>query len=137
MPLGLQALIPGRMAPFDPRTVEAELLKRNRQFLLAVAKRMMYYPPQEPGGDYVRTGDYGRGWTAPGSMTVTTTEAVLINKIAYAVYVGGPLPGSGAGHRQAAVMTRKGWTSISVAAREEIKGYPYLIQAALIASPGA
>ncbi len=71
---------------------------------------------------YRRTGDYGRFWTAPGSMktqvssssaSVTVTNKVSRKGHPYAVYVGGPKDGSGPGQRQARVMGDRGWPNMT------------------------
>jgi len=137
MPLGLQAIRPKRFELIDPRAVVTDLEKTNRQYALDVGKQMAYYPPQRPTR-YKRTGNYGRGWTAPGAVRASATEVTLVNRVGYSVYVGGPWPQSGhdKGERQTKVMHGKGWKSISDVARDTKKNYVQLVNKAVRGRPG-
>lgn len=136
MPLGLQAIRPKRFEVIDPRAVTADLEKTNRQYALDVGKAMAKYPPQKPT-KYVRTGNYGRGWTAPGAIKATAAEVTLVNRVRYSVYVGGPkYGGRGKGERQTKVMQQKGWPSITDVARETKRKYVQLVNKALRGRPG-
>ena len=138
MPLGLKAIRPKRTTVIDTSRVLRDALKANDDFISRVQRRMQKYPAQEPT-DYVRTGDYGRGWTAPGAKKVSATEATLVNRVTYSVYVGGPWPQSGRrrGARQARVMNAKGWPSLSDVAREEKRRYRRIVIEAIRGRPGA
>lgn len=137
MPLGLRAIRPKRFEVIDPRAVVADLEKTNRQYLLDVGEEMAYYPPQRPT-KYKRTGDYGRGWSSPGAVRASASEATLVNRVPYAVYVGGPWPQSRheKGQRQTKVMHGKGWKSISDVARDKKKSYVQLVNRAIRGRPG-
>lgn len=134
MPLGLQAIRPKRFDVIDPRAVVSDLEKTNRSYALDVGKAMAKYPSQRPTR-YVRTGDYGRGWTAPGSIKASASEVTLVNRVGYSVYVGGPRQGN-KGERQAAVMRKKGWQSITDVARETKRNYVQLVNRAIRGRPG-
>lgn len=136
MPLGLQAIRPKRLAPVNTARVLADAQRANKQYGLKVAAKMQKYPSQEPT-DYVRTGDYGRGWTAPGAVKATPHEVTVVNRVKYSVYVGGPKGGGRKkGERQAAVMRKKGWPSITDVARETKKDYSDLVNRAIRGRPG-
>lgn len=136
MPLGLQAIRPKRFEVIDPARAAADLIRVNTQYALAVGKRMAKYPPQRPT-KYRRTGNYGRGWTAPGSINAKPNEVTLVNRVGYAVYVGGPKGGGrGKGERQTKVMREKGWESISDAARQEVKNWEQLVNRSIRGRPG-
>lgn len=134
MPLGLVAIRPKR---FDIVNIDRPALERaNRQYALDIGKKMADYPPQRPS-TYRRTGDYGRGWFAPGSIKASASEVTLVNRIPYAVYVGGPkYGGRGKGERQTTDMRKRGWKSISDVARSEKKRYVQLVNKALRGRPG-
>ena len=145
MPVGLQAIIPKKKAFPDPNQVAAFLPKALMAYGLAVGARMAKYPPQVPpanpkGKRYRRTGDYGRYWTAPGAVRVTGNTMTLVNRVthngrSYGVYVGGPLPGSGPGFRQALSMTRRGWQSISYVARDEARKHRPVLNRSILGRP--
>lgn len=70
-------------------------LERLRQRLIA---RLSKYPPPT-GGDYVRTGDLGRGWASQGAVQVDAigtnqfadrVSVTLNNTVEYAPWVQGP-----------------------------------------------
>lgn len=125
MPLGLKAIVPKRKS-LDTSHLQAELVAMNTKFITDIQRVMIKYPSQQPTR-YKRTGDYGRGWAGPGAVKITAEEATLINRIRYAVYVGGPNPGARAGERQSQVMANKGWTSISTAVAVLKSQYPRLV----------
>lgn len=135
MPLGLIAIRPKRFNILNVDLVE--LQRVNTQFALDVGKEMAKYPTQTPTR-YKRTGSYGRGWFAPGSIKASPSEVTLVNRVRYAVYVGGPWPQSGRakGERQTKVMHGKGWPNISDVARKEKKRYVQLVNRAIRGRPG-
>lgn len=136
MPLGLQAIRPKRFELIDPRAVERDLENTNRRYGLDVGKAMAKYPAQKPTR-YRRTGDYGRGWTAPGAVRASAKEVTVVNRVKYSVYVGGPkYGGRGKGERQAKVMQQKGWPSITDVARETKRDYVQLVNRAIRGRPG-
>jgi hypothetical protein len=134
MPLGFQAIRPKRYEVIDPRAVVSDLEKTNRQYALDIGKGMSKYPSQKPTR-YKRTGNYGRGWTAPGAVKASASEVTLVNRVGYSVYVGGPLQG-GVGERQTKVMRGKGWPSITNVARDTKKNYVQLVNKAIRGRPG-
>jgi hypothetical protein len=134
VPLGLQAIRPKRFELIDPRAVERDLENTNRRYGLDVGKAMAKYPAQKPTR-YRRTGDYGRGWTAPGAVRASAKEVTVVNRVPYSVYVGGPLSGN-KGERQTAVMRKKGWPSITNVARETKRNYVQLVNRAIRGRPG-
>lgn len=134
MPLGLQAIRPKRFEVIDTRAVASDLEKINRQYALDVGKQMAQYPPQKPTR-YKRTGNYGRGWTAPGAVRASASEVTLVNRVTYSVYVGGPRQGA-VGERQTKVMRGKGWKSITDVARETKRNYVQLVNKAIRGRPG-
>lgn len=137
MPLGLRAIRPKRLVLIDTAQIKRDLPAVHRRYLLEVAGEMSKYPPQQ-GSRYRRTGNYGRGWTAPGAIRVDARGATLVNRIPYAVYVGGPWPQGGRqkGERQTQVMHKRGWQTISVVARKTKKRYVGLVNRAIRGRPG-
>lgn len=142
MPLGLKAIIPRDLKTLspDPQKITKDVPIALRQFALAVAARLAKYPAQAPPPlgrkRYRRTGDYGRGWTAPGAIRVTGNTVTLVNRVnhrgkSYGVYVGGPVPGRGPGERQAELMGRRGWANISEVAKEEAKLHKPILNRAI------
>lgn len=134
MPLGLQAIRPKRFELIDPGAVVADLEKSNREYVLKVGRQMADYPSQRPT-KYVRTGDYGRGWTAPGAVRASATEATLVNQVPYSVWVGGPNPSHGQ-PGQTKDMRKRGWKSITDVARETKREYVQLVNKAIRGRPG-
>jgi len=137
MPLGLHAIRPKRFAIIEPNRADIE--RSNRQYVLNVGKKMGSYPPQRRTvSGYKRTGNYGRGWTAPGAVRASAEEATLVNRVGYSSYVGGPWPQSGhdKGERQTREMHGRGWPSITDVARAEKKNYVQLVNKALKGRPG-
>lgn len=114
------------------REVDAELAS----FGGAMIRRMAVYPPQVPpigsrqsiGGrgnprakrryirrGYRRTGRLGRNWRIRGQRPGYIRVG---NNVYYSVFVQGPLPGE-PGRRQTAIMTERGWVSITTAVNAE------------------
>jgi hypothetical protein len=145
MPLGLQAIVPKKHAFPDPSQVATLVPKALMSYGFAVTRRMAAYPAQMPPKNpkrkpYRRTGDYGRYWSAPGAVRVTGYTLTVVNRVvhkgvSYGVYVGGPIPGQGAGFRQAAEMRRRGWPSISTVAREEGRTHRPVLNRAILGRP--
>lgn len=110
--------------PFKKDIVNAAKFKQNARTyvveFVAEAQREFSqdYARVPPSDSYVRTGTYGRGWRGPTSLRLGPDyEAVLENRVKYAVYVGGPK-----GRGQSRVMARKGWSSVTdVVKRVETK----------------
>jgi hypothetical protein len=134
VPLGVQAIRPKRFEVIDPRAVVTDLEATNRRYALDVGKQMATYPSQRPT-KYRRTGNYGRGWTAPGAVKASAAEVTLVNRVGYSVYVGGPKQGN-KGERQTKVMRGKGWKSITDVARETKREYVQLVNKAIRGRPG-
>jgi hypothetical protein len=145
VPVGLQAIIP-KKTPFpNPEQVATLVPRALMRYGLAVGARMARYPSQQPPSNpkrkpYRRTGDYGRYWTAPGAVRVSGYTMTLVNRVnhggrSYGVYVGGPLPGTGPGFRQAATMTKRGWQSISHVARDEARNHRPILNRAILGRP--
>lgn len=131
MPLGLRSI---RANPkvIDTTRVLRGLEKANTAYGQSIQRRMQRYPAQKPT-TYVRTGDLGRGWTAPGSLKVTPYEMILVNRVGYSVWVQGPndkAPG------QARVMKGKGWQSLSTVAREERRKWVGIVNREIRGRPG-
>lgn len=137
MPLGLRAIRPRRLTLMDTARIRRNLPNQHRRYLLEVAKDMAKYPPQE-ATSYRRTGDLGKGWTAPNAIKVWAEGGQLVNRVPYAVYVEGPWPQSGhsVGERQTRVMRRKRWPSISDVARRTKKKYRNLVITEIAGRPG-
>lgn len=145
MPVGLKAIVPKKSAFPEPGQIAAFVPKALMSYGLAVTARMARYPAQRPPANpkrrpYRRTGDYGRFWNAPGAVTVRGNVLTVVNRVqhrgrSYGVYVGGPLPGRGAGFRQAMTMTSRGWPSISQVALEEGRKYRPVINRAILGRP--
>lgn len=138
MPLGLRAIIPKRLAVIDGRQVSRDVPIVLNAYAQRLRARLQKYPAQLPTvSGYRRTGDLGRGWSAPGSLTIRGAEMILVNRTAHAVYVQGPRPGGRRpGTRQAAEMRRRGWPNVSDVAREERKQFPVVANRAIRGRPG-
>lgn len=160
MPLGLRALYPKRAIGPQADRLETDADAALLQYGHAVAAKMAVYPPQIPpqtvrasvdkrgrvrvrlGGasgrkPYRRTGDYGRAWSAPTAVTVRNATVTVVNRVqhggrSYSVYVGGPKEGPGPGQRQAKVMARRGWVSITDVGRSLVKQYQPIVNRAVV-----
>lgn len=115
----INAIIPKKAAPVDPRKVQTGVDRWLRDFSFEVIREMQEYPPWRPwkrpptrgprrGGR--RTGAYGKGWGS--SVQFTPNSVTIRNNVAYAVYVGGPRAGA-RGRRQARAMRARGWKSVT------------------------
>lgn len=147
MPLGLQAIIPKNRVGPDVGNVERYLQRALTSYGLAMTAQLGKYPPQVPpmtmtGGipkrkrkPYRRTGDYGRGWNGPGSVRVSGYTLTVVNRISYGVYVGGPRVGEGPGFRQARIMNRRGWPSITDVARTTAPRFRPVMNRAILGRP--
>jgi hypothetical protein len=145
VPLGLKAIVPKTAIFPNTADVQREIPKALMSYGLAVTARMAKYPAQRPPTDpkrkpYRRTGDYGRYWNAPGAVTVRGNVLTVVNRVqhngrSYGVYVGGPLPGQGAGFRQARTMTIRGWANISEVALEEGRKHRPVLNRAILGRP--
>lgn len=144
MPVGLKAIYPRTHLGVDVATVPGQVERALMLYGLAVGARMAQYPAQIPPissnprrRPYRRTGDYGRFWSSPGAVRVTGNSVTLVNRVqhngrSYGVYVGGPVPGEGAGKRQAKIMARRGWPNISAVAREEARKFRPILNRAIV-----
>lgn len=81
-----------RVLATETRTVPMEALKKR------LIDRLSKYPPPT-GGDYVRTGDLGRGWLESGAVQVDASgtnqfadrvSVTMDNRVSYAGWVQGP-----------------------------------------------
>jgi hypothetical protein len=145
MPVGLKAIVPKTAVFPSTAAVQHEIPKVLMAYGLAVTAQMAKYPAQRPPANpkrraYRRTGDYGRFWNAPGAVTVRGYTLTVVNRVqhggrSYGVYVGGPLPGHGAGFRQALTMTSRGWPSISNVARATARKYRPVLNRAVLGRP--
>jgi hypothetical protein len=159
VPVGLQAIYSKTLAArLNVTVIQADTDKALTSYGLAVAAKMAEYPAQIPpisvsvnrrgratvrrsgAKPYRRTGDYGRFWTAPGALRVKDGTLTLVNRVqrkgnSYGVYVGGPKPGAGPGHRQAIVMGKRNWPSITDVSRALAKDFRPIINRAVAGRP--
>jgi hypothetical protein len=111
----IEAILPKKK--LDPANVQRGLNTWLRDFAFEFQREMQEYPAAKPwknpprsglrkGGR--RTGTYGKGWT--GAPQFTSDSVTIINRVGYAVYVGGAKrkrPG------QTRVMAGRQWKSVS------------------------
>lgn len=84
--LRLEPILP-RGAPVTRRAVEAAMQTVLKGFALEFQREIARYPPQR-ASDYRRTGTYGRGWNAAGSVKPHGFESITVeNLVGYAAAV--------------------------------------------------
>ena len=136
MVLSVRAIRPTR-APIGTDNVvflvERELAQSG--FAGEMIRRMADYPGQQPTR-YRRTGTYGRGWKIGRRSRSRNTIAIeVINRVRYAIYVGGPRRGA-KGRRQAREMRRRGWPNITTVSRTVFRRFrPRIVRILTQADP--
>lgn len=117
--LHFTAIKPKNLAVVPVEGLQLKVDRELRSFIGDFIGQMSKYPPQQawkngepksgPRRGGRRTGTYGPGWVI-GAVTPNSIEA--LNRVPYAVYVGGPKTGA-KGKRQAGFMGDRGWPNLT------------------------